>query len=111
MEERGRPRDHGAGLPSGWVQVYPTGQATVGSSSTLTVEYAGRTIANTVTVPVGDDGTVTLYTSGGGHLLADVFAYYTPSAAVASGRFVSLNPSRVLDTRSGTGAHRTVLPG
>ena len=96
---------------AGWVQVYPTGQATVGSSSNLNVEYAGQTIANTVTVPVGDDGTVTLYTSGGGHLLADVFAYYTPSAAVASGRFVSLNPNRVLDTRSGTGATAPSYPG
>ncbi|MEO6411772.1 MAG: DUF1524 domain-containing protein [Pedococcus sp.] len=96
---------------AGYVQVYPTGQATVGSSSNLNVEYAGQTIANMVTVPIGDNGTVTLYTSGGGHLLADVFAYYTPAAAVASGRFVSLTPARVLDTRNGTGSATPGYPG
>lgn len=84
---------------AGYVQVFPTGQATVGSSSNLNVEFAGQTIANLVTAPVGADGTVTIYTQGGGHLIADVFGYYTPSSAVAAGRYTALNPSRVRDTR------------
>ena len=95
----------------GYVQVYPTGQATVGSSSNLNVEYTGQSIANMVTVPVGDNGTVTLHSSGGGHLLADVFGYYTPAAAVASGRFAALTPARLLDSRSGTGASAPAHPG
>ncbi|MFC7489439.1 MULTISPECIES: HNH endonuclease family protein [unclassified Knoellia] len=96
---------------AGWVQVYPTGQATVGSSSNLNIEYTGQNIANMVTVPVGDNGTVTLYTSGGGHLLVDVFGYYTPAASVASGRFAALTPARLLDSRNGTGSPAPVNPG
>ena len=64
---------------AGFVQVFPTGQAAVGSSSNLNVEAAGQTIANLVTAPVGANGTVTIYTAGGGHLIADVFGYYSPS--------------------------------
>ncbi|MFW5469527.1 GmrSD restriction endonuclease domain-containing protein [Knoellia sp. CPCC 206435] len=90
---------------AGWMQVYPTGQSAVGSSSNLNVEYTGQSIANMVTVPVGDNGTVTLYSSGGGHLLADAFGYYTPASSVASGRFEALTPVRVLDTREGLGNH------
>ncbi|MFW5469514.1 GmrSD restriction endonuclease domain-containing protein [Knoellia sp. CPCC 206435] len=95
----------------GYVQVYPTGQATVGSSSNLNIEYTGQSIANMVTVPVGNNGTVTLYSSGGGHLLADVFGYYTPAAAVASGRFAALTPARLLDSRNGTGLSAPAHPG
>ena len=84
---------------AGFVQVFPTGQATVGSSSNLNVEAAGQTIANLVTAPVGDNGTVTIYTAGGGHLIADVFGYYSPSSAVAAGRYTALDPTRVRDTR------------
>ncbi|KGN37049.1 DUF1524 domain-containing protein [Knoellia subterranea] len=95
----------------GWVQVFPTGQATIGSSSNLNVESAAQTIANMVTVPIGDGGTVTLYTSGGGHLLADVFGYYEPSGAVADGRFAALSPERLLDTRTGSGLAAPGNPG
>jgi hypothetical protein len=88
----------------GFVQVFPTGRSALGTSSNLNVERAGQTIPNLVTVPVGDQGRVSFYLQSGGHVLADVFGYYEPSAtATAAGRFEALSPVRILDTRSRIG--------
>jgi len=57
-------------------------------------------LPNLVTVPVGADGIVDVYTSGGGNALVDLLGYYTPAASSSAGRFQPLAaPSRVLDTR------------
>ncbi|MEX2290194.1 MAG: hypothetical protein WD794_07705 [Mycobacteriales bacterium] len=93
----------------GFVQVYPTGRATEGSSSNLNVQSVGQTVPVLVTAPVGDGGRVTLYTHGGGHLLADVSGYFTLSGETAAGRYRPLTPARILDTRSGLGAPKGPL--
>lgn len=84
----------------GYVQVFPTGQSTPGAFSNINHTGVGQTIAGLVTAPVGDGGTVTLSTEGGGHLLADAFGYYTGSGSTSDGRYVALSPSRLLDTRT-----------
>jgi hypothetical protein len=88
----------------GFVQVFPTGQTTVGSSSNLNVELPGQTIPNFVVVPIGDAGKVSFYAQGGADLLADALGYFeaTPGATSA-GRYTALTPTRVLDTRAGLG--------
>jgi hypothetical protein len=91
----------------GYVQVFPTGQATIGDSSNLNVESAGQTIPNLAVVPVGSGGKVSIYTEGGGNLLADVFGYFAAVASSTSGRYVALTPTRLLDTRSGQGVGLT----
>jgi hypothetical protein len=75
----------------------------VGASSNLNIAEAGQTIANQVTVPLGVDGSVSVYVQGGGHVLLDVFGTYVPSGATASGRYRAMSPARVLDTRTGLG--------
>lgn len=85
---------------AGFVQVFPTGLSTPGAFSNINHTGAGQTIAGLVTAPLGVDGTVTIYTEGGGHLVADAFGYYTASGATSDGRFVALSPSRILDTRT-----------
>ncbi|NMM33673.1 MAG: DUF1524 domain-containing protein, partial [Phycicoccus sp.] len=100
-----------AAIKPGYVQVYPTDLGVVGASSNLNVERVGQTIPNLVTVPLGNGGRVTLYTQGGGHLLADVFGYYAQSGPTATGRYTSLAPARVLDTRNGTGVTPPASPG
>ena len=89
----------------GFVQVMPAGDpALIGTSSNLNVESAGQTLPNLVTVAVGDGGKVTLYTQGGGDLIADLVGYYVPSGGpTTDGRYVALAPKRILDTRDGTG--------
>ncbi len=64
----------------------------------------GQTVANSVTVPVGADGKVTLFNRSGGStdLIADVSGYYLSGAPVVPGAFAPLAPSRMLDTRGGS---------
>ena len=91
-----------AGGP-GYVAVWPTGSPQTVSS--LNVDRAGGTIANLITVKLGTEGQVTLFTETGGHLIADLVGYYVPvNGPVAAGRFVAIDPARVLDTRIGFGS-------
>ncbi len=90
-------------LDAGFVTAYPFG-STRPTASNLNVEGSGQTVANLVTVPVGADGKVSLYSSGGGQLLADVVGYYlNVTGTTSAGRFEPATPARLLDTRS-TGA-------
>ena len=84
------------------VRAYPTNpNGDVPTVSNLNARK-GQTIANLVTVKVGPDGKVRLRNQSGQlQLIVDLFGYYAPSAP---GRFVPTTPSRMLDTRTGTGA-------
>ncbi|MEU6236355.1 hypothetical protein [Kitasatospora sp. NPDC047058] len=85
----------------GFLTVWPSGAARPNSSNLNWT--AGQTVANQVVVPVGADGKVKLYNAAGGsaHLVADVFGVYTTDPAGAT--FSSVNPARLLDTRSAVG--------
>ena len=87
----------------GFVQAFPTGSGTAGSSSTLNVERAGQTIANSAIVPIGSDGSITVHTQPSAHLIVDVAGYYVPAiGSVGPGRLAPLAPTRIFDTRSGS---------
>ena len=88
---------------NGFLQVFPTGQATQGSSSTLNLDFAGQTIPNAAFAPLGNGGKVSVFSTFTTHVLIDVFGYFVPAATATSGRLVSLTPTRILDTRSGLG--------
>jgi peptidoglycan hydrolase-like protein with peptidoglycan-binding domain len=61
---------------------------------------AGGAIPNLVTVPVGADGVVDVFSSAGGNVIVDLLGYYTETASATAGRFQSLPaPTRVMDTR------------
>lgn len=84
----------------GYVTVWPAG-APRPLASSLNVTGSGQSRANQVTVPVGAGGRVSLYSSSGTHLVADVAGYYRPASQAAAGRFIPVPPSRVTDTRVG----------
>ncbi|MFF9842821.1 FlgD immunoglobulin-like domain containing protein [Streptomyces sp. NPDC013740] len=82
-----------------FVSVYPSGTRQT-SASNLNFT-AGRTAANLVTVPVVD-GYVKFYNRAGTvDLLADVAGYYTGDTTGSAYRPVT--PTRLMDTRNGTG--------
>jgi protocatechuate 3,4-dioxygenase beta subunit len=85
---------------AGYVTVWPDGVRP--TASNLNLEAVGQTRPNLVTVPVGSDGAVRIYTQRGTHLVADVFGYFTPAASSASGRLQTVTPGRLLDTRAQT---------
>lgn len=60
----------------------------------------GLALPNLVTVPVGTDGSVSIYSEAGGGLLVDLLGYYSPTDSATAGRFQPLpSPQRRLDTR------------
>jgi hypothetical protein len=85
----------------GYVTAWPTGSQRPNSSS-LNVTRLGQTRANQVTVPVGTGGRVSMYSSGGTHLVADVAGYYEETESSTAGRFVPVPAKRIVDTRPGT---------
>ncbi|GAA2784406.1 hypothetical protein [Streptomyces showdoensis] len=88
-----------------FVSVYPYG-TTRTSASNLNV-VAGQTVPNLVVVPV-KDGKVTFYNRGGSiDLLADVAGYYWPAST--GSLYEPVTPTRLMDTRSGTGVPKARL--
>jgi hypothetical protein len=83
----------------GYVTVWPSG-APQPVASNINLDTAGQTRPNLVTVQPASDGTISLYTSGGAHLIADVAGYYTFAANARAGRMFPLPPTRLLDTRA-----------
>jgi alpha-tubulin suppressor-like RCC1 family protein len=92
----------------GFVQVFPTGAGTPGASSNLNVERGGQTIANAVTVPIGVDGSITVHSQSGVHLLLDVTGYFTAAVGpTTGGRLIPVVPTRIFDTRRGSSVNYT----
>ena len=84
---------------SGWMTVYPDGES---RPTTSNLNFpAWRVIPNLVTVPVVD-GKVDIYNNSGTvNVWADMVGYYTSSGT--GSRLASFGPTRVMDTRYGTG--------
>ena len=80
-----------------YVQALPTLAGTIGAFSTLNVA-AGEIRPNFAIVPLGQ-GSISIFIPNGGNVIVDVMGYFSPSGPAAAGRFVPLNPHRVLDTR------------
>ena len=87
----------------GYITAYPSGWRMPWASN-LNVNASGETVANLVTTPIGNNGKVALYTSGGTHLVADIAGYYAPVITSTDGRLQTATPARILDTREGLGA-------
>jgi WD40 repeat protein len=83
---------------AGFLTAWPSG-APMPVASNMNLDEAGQTRPNLVTVQPASDGSISLYTSGGAHLLADVAGYYTFAANARAGRMFPLPPTRLLDTR------------
>ncbi|MBS2966226.1 fibronectin type III domain-containing protein [Actinocrinis puniceicyclus] len=87
----------------GYLTAYPAGVSRPLASNVNFI--AGQNQANLVVVRVGTGGQVELYSSAPAQLVADVSGYYTTAAAASpsTGLYHALPPSRLLDTRDGTG--------
>jgi uncharacterized protein (DUF1501 family) len=83
---------------TGFLTVWPTGEAMPDASSLNFV--AGQSVPNLVIAKLGAAGHVSVFNSNGNtHLIVDVSGWFPADQA-----FVSLTPSRILDTRTGNGA-------
>lgn len=88
----------------GFITAYPDGSDRPVASNVNFVP--GIDVPNAAIVRVGPTGVVDLYNGsvGATDLVVDVTGYYLAGTPTSRGTFVSLAPSRVLDTRDGTGA-------
>jgi hypothetical protein len=85
-----------------FLTVFPTGAARPLASNLNFV--ARRTVPNLVIAKVGAEGKVSVYNHvGTTDVILDVVGWFGAVGADAGDRFNSLSPSRILDTRSGTG--------
>jgi len=88
---------------AGFVTAFPAGTAKPNASN---LNYGpGQTVPNLVVVKVGVDGKVALANTSTGtvQLVADVAGYFVAGLGNRTGTFTPVAPSRVLDTRDGTG--------
>jgi hypothetical protein len=84
---------------AGYLTIYPGGQS---RPATWNLSFrAGETRANRVVVPVGTNGTVTVYnSSGSSHVIVDVNGWYTsPFSAAGGAKLIGITPFRLEDTR------------
>jgi len=85
-----------------FLTVFPAGGARPLASNLNFV--AGQTVPNLVMAKVGADGKVSVYNNlGTSHVIFDVVGWFGSDADTAGARYNTLSPSRILDTRNGTG--------
>ncbi|MDP9435145.1 MAG: hypothetical protein M3P93_08135, partial [Actinomycetota bacterium] len=88
---------------SGFVAVAPAGTP----RGTSSVNYAaGETVPNRVVTGLSSDGRVDLFVAGATHVLVDVVGWYAPASVGGGSGLHALTPSRLVDSRSGTGTPR-----
>ena len=95
---------------SSFLTAYPTGNTKPNASNLNWT--AGKTVPNRVIVPLGTGGKVSFVNSSGfTNLLIDVNGYFTDGTASGSTN-IGVTPTRILDTRNGTGGFSAKLgPG
>ena len=85
-----------------FLTVFPGGAARPVASNLNFV--ARQSVPNLVMAKVSADGKVSIYNNAGTtHVIFDVVGWFGAVGAEAGDRFTSLSPSRILDTRNGTG--------
>lgn len=93
---------------TGFLQAYATGYAPTADTS-LSFNSGGNTIASlSGDVPIGTSGTITISVHGNATaVLADISGYYTTTTT--GQKFHTLNPTRLVDTRSGIGGTKSAV--
>ena len=88
----------------GYATIYP---CAVGRPNVSNLNFTNRQIvANAVIVPVDVDGRICAHVYGSAHLIIDVNGWFSVGAG-----FTAVDPSRVMDTRDGTGGVSVVRVG
>lgn len=92
---------------AGFVTAWASG-ASMPNTSSLNLPTKGATVPNLAIVPVGANGKISLFTSGGTQLIVDIAGYFTGVSAApgSDGLFVPIQMTRIVDTRSHSGMRR-----
>lgn len=83
---------------AGYLETYPAGIAQPVAS---TIHYLANTlVTKEATIELGNNGQFTIYSSAKSDFIVDVVGYYTPGTG---GNTMTVDSTRLLDTRSGSG--------
>jgi uncharacterized protein YkwD len=95
---------------TGYLTLYPSGTPRPAPSN---LNFGpGENTSNLVVAKLGADGKVSVFNSfGTTHVIVDVAGWFSGSGTGSAGRFEPLPPSRILDTRNGTGGGVRLGPG
>jgi hypothetical protein len=87
---------------AGYLTAYPSGTTAPGTSNVNFVP--GQVVPNLAFVKLAADGSFTIKNGSSGvtEVIADVAGYVKDGTVTASGMYVALTPSRILDTRTGS---------
>ena len=93
-----------SGAPGSYLTLYPSDAARPTASNLNFV--SGQTVPNRVMVKLSSSGQVAVFNAAGSvNVIIDVAGWYTDGVtATTGGQFTGLAPTRILDTRNGTGA-------
>ncbi len=91
---------------AGYATVFPAGSGRP-ETSDVNVSEPGEVAANAAAVALGSGGRISIFTYSSAHLVADVTGYWLPAEKASDGRFTSIAPARLLDTRASGG----ITPG
>ena len=83
----------------GEVAVYPWGQ-TSPPVPQVSIQKKIYPLSRTLTVALGKNGRLGLLSTIDTDVTIDVYGFYSPATSSSAGRFVALNPQRILDARS-----------
>lgn len=83
----------------GFTSVYPSGGDRPLVSS-INSDMAGQAIPNVAIVKLGTGDAITIFSKSGSDIIVDVQGVLVASGATTAGRFVSVHPTRELDTRT-----------
>lgn len=86
------------------VSLWPTGadQPTASNLNFL----QGQTIANLSVTKIGQQGTISIFNNAGNvDVVADIVGYFDDGSDPSGFRYTSVGPSRILDSRDGTGGY------
>ena len=87
---------------AGYLTLYPAGESAPLASNLNW--SAGETVANLAIVPVGVGGAIVIHNSTGAtQVVVDLQGYFAPAGGSTNSSYVALTPSRIADTRPGSG--------
>ena len=91
---------------AGYLAVTPSGAR----SRTSSVNYvAGQTVSNRVLTGLSSTGRIDLLASRSTDVLVDVVGWFAPASTTGGSAFHPVAPTRLVDSRKGTGTHRSAF--
>ncbi|QMU68286.1 LamG-like jellyroll fold domain-containing protein [Streptacidiphilus sp. P02-A3a] len=86
---------------TGFLEAYATGATPTTGYTSLSFDTSSASTSMAADVPIGANGSITISVHGAAAVIADIAGYFT--TGTSSQKYHTVNPTRLVDTRSGIG--------